>query len=47
MRDWVDGWKVSGGEKEIPDKELLTKPVKDLPMQSFPQQKNIKCHCFI
>lgn len=19
MRDWVDGWKVSEGEKEVPD----------------------------
>lgn len=30
MRVWVDGWKVSEGEKEIPDgeKELLTKPAK-------------------
>lgn len=22
MRGWVDGWKVSGGEKEIPDGEM-------------------------
>lgn len=47
MRDWVDGWKVSGEGKEIPDKEkLLTKSAKDLPMHS-PQQKKVRWHCFI